>query len=150
MSINELQQELCEKLANIVIESDNNVKNVMHSRMIEIIDELKDHINDIIEYNGMGGTALDYVTFFDTRNYDVNGRLNNPVLVALEVKVKNLGGKMSELEIESSDNEESEGEGITEESEDEDIIIDYLSDGNQINTLLENTADQLIQQVQNR
>lgn len=147
-STKNLQKALAEIISCLSVASDDQAIDDMKQKWAnKIIDELKDHINDIIECNGFGGTALDYAIFFNCRDFYADERLNNPVLEQLEAKIKNLGGEMSGLKRELTDNEESEGEYIT--SDDEDIIIDHLAGG--INTLLENPSNQQpVQSPQNR
>lgn len=97
MGIQKLQQELLKAIFNIItIESDNRAAvEAMKERALEIINSLRDHINDNIEYRNRRMTALDYIIFFDTRGNNPT-RKNSPVLLELERVIKDAGGKTTQ------------------------------------------------------
>lgn len=98
MSIQELQQKLLTIISNIIIESDDSSIETMQKEALEVINGLKDHINDEVEYNSQKMTVLDYTIFFDTQGYNSNNptRVNNPALLELERVIRDAGGKTSQ------------------------------------------------------
>jgi hypothetical protein len=98
MNTQELQQELLATISDITIESDDSSIETMRERALEVINELREHINDDIEYNAHRMTALDCTIFFDTQGYGSRNstRINNSALLELERAIKDTGGKTSE------------------------------------------------------
>ncbi|WP_353280161.1 hypothetical protein [Wolbachia endosymbiont (group B) of Silvanus unidentatus] len=96
MNIKELQEELVGKVALIPTENDRaSVK-----RALEIVNEVKDHINDIIVFGDQRLTALDYVIIADSQGSNPKiserPRIGNRALKELEDAIRNIGGKTSE------------------------------------------------------
>ncbi|WP_375604172.1 hypothetical protein NOX90_00660 [Wolbachia endosymbiont of Anurida maritima] len=97
MNKKELQDRLIEIMTLICTDDEKEEE-------LGIINQLKEHINDDIEYGGRIGTALDLIIFCDTKGYGSGNsmRLNNRVLLELEQAIRGVGGKTA-LEKEISD-----------------------------------------------
>ncbi len=97
MDIKKLQEELVEKILLIPTEDDSEASG---KEALEIINELKDHINEIIVINNQQFTALDCVIIADSQGNDPRiserVRINNRTLKELENAIRNVGGKTSE------------------------------------------------------
>lgn len=97
MDIKKLQEELVEKILLIPTEDDSEASG---KEALEIINELKDHINEIIVINNQQFTALDCVIIADSQGNDPRiserVRINNRTLKELENAIRNVGGKISE------------------------------------------------------
>jgi len=92
----ELQEELVGKIALIPTENDRaSVK-----RALEIVNEVKDHINDTIVFGDQWFTALDYVIIADSQGSNPKiserPRIGNRALKELEDAIRNIGGRTSE------------------------------------------------------
>uniref|UniRef100_A0AAU7YLI9 Uncharacterized protein n=1 Tax=Wolbachia endosymbiont of Oeneis ivallda TaxID=3171168 RepID=A0AAU7YLI9_9RICK len=96
MNIKELQEELVGKIALIPTENDK----VSVERALEIVDEVKDHINDTIVFGDQRLTALDYVIIADSQGSNPKiserPRIGNRALKELEDAIRNIGGRTSE------------------------------------------------------
>lgn len=100
MDIEKLQGELVEKILLIPVEDDSEA---IGREALEIINELKDHINDDIVVGNNGDkrfTALDCVIIVDSQGDSLRvserPRINNRILKELENAIRDVGGKTSE------------------------------------------------------
>lgn len=91
MNKKELQDRLIEIMTLICTDDEKE-------EALGLINQLKEHINDDIEYGSRIGTALDLIIFCDTKGYDSGNltRLNNRVLLELEQAIRGVGGKTSQ------------------------------------------------------
>ncbi|MDG7057202.1 MAG: hypothetical protein LKM43_03580 [Wolbachia endosymbiont of Penenirmus auritus] len=139
MSLEKLQHKLIEKIYNITIESNDDIVKNEKERALEIINKLKDHINDDIEINdNLKMTVLDCIIRCDSQG---NARLNNRSLIDLEKAVKKIGGKTSQ---------ELGREQNVEELQDIDIerIRSYLENVIQLNETYIGLAEQIESSVE--
>jgi len=94
--VKKLQEELIANISLIPIDASK----ASGKRAFEIINQLKDNINDIITSGNIWGTALDYVIIADSLgDPSAKERTNNCTLKSLEEAIKKIGGKtLEELE----------------------------------------------------
>lgn len=86
MNVQELQKALVEIILNIPTEDNDEDINATQGKALEIIEQLKDNINDKIEINSnLKITILDLIIRLDSQG---NARLNNSSLLLLEDAVK--------------------------------------------------------------
>lgn len=95
--VKKLQEELIENISLIPVDASG----ASGKRALEIINQLKDNINDIITTGDIRGTALDFVRMTDSQGFNTSNktRINNRTLLELEKAIKDIRGKtLEELE----------------------------------------------------